>query len=127
MCFGYGTVRDCGGECVPYLPELHQVVVIAGDSDLCCCVSYFLFKCGVYGAKKTLFSRGGEVTVYVLFCSCVCFILYGPFNCISFHNSPDNSSAFSLCSSGLISALLVLSTINFFMKVSLSPDVILCG
>ena len=66
MCFGYGTVRDCGGECVPYLPELHQVVVIAGDSDLCCCVSYFLFKCGVYGAKKTLFSRGGEVTVYVL-------------------------------------------------------------
>ena len=41
-------------------------------------------------------------------------------------NSPDNS-AFSLCSSGLISALLVLSTIYLFMKVSLSPDVILCG
>ena len=42
-------------------------------------------------------------------------------------NSPDNSSLFSLCSSGLNSVLLVLSTIYLFMKVSLSPDVILCG
>ena len=36
-------------------------------------------------------------------------------------NSSDNS-AFSLWSSGLISALLVPSTIYLFMKVSLSPD-----
>ena len=35
--------------------------------------------------------------------------------------------AFSLCSSGLISALLVLSTVYLFMKVSLSPDLILFG
>ena len=41
-------------------------------------------------------------------------------------NSPDNS-AFSLCSSGLIFALLVLSTVYLFVKVSLSPDIILCG
>ena len=41
-------------------------------------------------------------------------------------NSPDNSPL-SHCSSGPISALLVLSTIYFFMKVSLSPDKILCG
>ena len=41
-------------------------------------------------------------------------------------NSPDNS-AFSLWSSGLISALLVLSTVCLVVKVSLSPDVILCG
>ena len=41
-------------------------------------------------------------------------------------NSPVNS-AFSLSSSGLISALLVLSTLYLFMKVSLSPDIILCG
>ena len=40
-------------------------------------------------------------------------------------NSPDYS-AFSLCSSGLISALLVFS-LYLFMKVSLSPDVILRG
>ena len=36
-------------------------------------------------------------------------------------------TAFSLLSSGLISALLVLSTIYLFMKTSLSPDIILCG
>ena len=41
-------------------------------------------------------------------------------------NSPD-WSAFSLCSSGVISALLVLFTIFFFMNVSLSPDITLCG
>ena len=41
-------------------------------------------------------------------------------------NSPD-SFPLSHCSSGLNSALLVLSTIYLFMKVSLSPDVILCG
>ena len=43
-------------------------------------------------------------------------------------NSPDNLiSAFSLCSSRLKSALLVLLTIDLFMKVSLSSDIILCG
>ena len=36
-------------------------------------------------------------------------------------------SAFLLCSSGIISALLVLSTISLFMKVSLSRDIILRG
>ena len=59
-------------------------------------------------------------------CSCVCFCLYGPFNCIPFHEFSRQLSAFSLCSSGLISAFLVLSTC-LVMKVSLSPDVILCG
>ena len=86
-------------------------------------------------------SRSGSVAAYVfdikptelahscLFCSCVCFCLYGPFNCISFHKFSRQLSAFSLCSSGPISALLVLSTICLFLKVSFgpSPDVILCG
>ena len=47
-------------------------------------------------------SRGGDVTVYVaykptelahsfLFCSCVDFCLYGPFNYFHSINSPDNS------------------------------------
>ena len=40
--------------------------------------------------------------------------------------SLDNSPRFH-CSSGLISALLVLSTLYLFMKVSFSPDIILCG
>ena len=45
-----------------------------------------------------------------------------------FHSikSPDNS-LFSDCSSGLISALLVLSTLYLFMKVSFSPDIIPSG
>ena len=60
-------------------------------------------------------------------CSCVCFCLYGHFNSISFHKFYRQLFAFSLCSSGLISALLVLSTIYLFMNASLSPDVILCG
>ena len=68
-----------------------------------------------------------ELAHFFLFCSCVCFNRYDPFNCISFHNSPQRLSAFSLSSAGLISALLVLSTVCLFMKVSFSPDIILCG
>ena len=59
------------------------------------------------------------------FCSCVCFCRYGPFNCTSFHKF-FRQLCFSLCSSGLISALLVLSTVYLFVKVFLSPDIILC-
>ena len=55
-----------------------------------------------------------------LFCSCDCFHLYGPFNRISFHKFSQQLSAFSPCSSGLISALLVLSSIYLFTKKSLS-------
>ena len=62
-----------------------------------------------------------------LFCSCVHICVYGPFNCISVHKFSRQLFTFSLCSSGLISALLVLSTIYLFIKVSLSPDIILCG
>ena len=68
-----------------------------------------------------------ELAHSFLFCSCVCFCLYGHFSCISFHKFSRQVSAFSLCSSGLPSALLVPSVIYLFMKVSLSPDVILCG
>ena len=88
-------------------------------------------------------SHGGDVAVYVfdisqpnvptpfffffLSCSCVYFCLYGPFNRISVHETSRHLCAFSHCFSGLISALLVLSTIYLFMKVSFSPEVILCG
>ena len=73
-------------------------------------------------------SRGGDVVVYVkginqpeladsfLFCSCVYFCLYGPFNCILFHQFSRHLSAFSLCSSCLNSALLALSTIRLYVK-----------
>ena len=83
-------------------------------------------------------SRGADVAVYVfdinqtslptpfysvLVSVSVFVALSSVFHSI---NSPDNS-AFSLCSSSLISALLILSVTYIFMKVSLSPNVILCG
>ena len=36
--------------------------------------------------------------IFFSFCSCVCFWLYGPFNCISFHEFSRLLSALSLCS-----------------------------
>ena len=83
-------------------------------------------------------SRGGDAGVYVWhkptelahtfsFCSCVYFYLYDPFNCISFQTFSWHFSSFQFCSSGLNSALFVLSTIYHFMKVSLSPDIIPSG
>ena len=64
-----------------------------------------------------------ELAHSFLFCSCVYFGLYGPFNCILFHKCSRQLSAFSLCSSGLISASLFLSAVYLFMKVSFSPDI----
>ena len=80
-------------------------------------------------------SCDGDVTVYVwhkptelansfLFCSCVYFCLYGLFICILFHKFSRQLSAFSFCSSGLLSALLVFSTIYLLAKVSFSLDII---
>ena len=110
----------------------------------------FLFVCVnrlslVLRVPAGLPSCGGDVIVYVkdinqpslatplllffllLFCSCVHFCLYGPFNCISFHKFSWQLSAFSLCSSGLISAVLVLSTLYLVVEVFLGPDIILCS
>ena len=66
-----------------------------------------------------------ELAHSFLFCSCVCSCLGGPFNCISFHEFSPQLSASSLCSSGLVSASLVLSGMCLCAKLSLSPDVIL--
>ena len=74
-----------------------------------------------------LWHKPTELAHSFLFCSCVYFCLYGPFNCFSFHKFSRQLSALWLCSSGFISALLVLSTIYLFMKVFFSPDIILCG
>ena len=81
---------------------------------------------------------GGDVTAYVyditnracpllsiLFL--IHFCLYGPFNCISSHKFSWQPSIFSLCSSGLICALLVLSIVCLLTKVSFSPDIIPCS
>ena len=73
------------------------------------------------------FQKPTELAHSFLFCSCNYFCLYDPFNCISFHTFYQQLFAFSLCSSALISTLLILSTTYLFMKVSFSPDLILCG
>ena len=72
-----------------------------------------------------------ELSHSFLFCSCVYISLYGPFNSVLFYKLSWQLSAFSLCSSGLISAILVLSTIYIYLYMnkvsSFSSDVILCG
>ena len=68
-----------------------------------------------------------ELAHSFLFCSCVCFCLMALSTVFHSINAPENFPALSLCSAGLISALLVISTIYLFTKVSLSPDIILCG
>ena len=80
-------------------------------------------------------SRGGDIAVHVFdnnqpslpipfFIPFLChFCLNGPFNFSSFHKFSQQLSAFPLCSSSLISALLVLSTIYLFAKVSFSQVV----
>ena len=52
-----------------------------------------------------------------LFSSCVSFCYNGPVDCISFYKFSRQLSTFSLCSSGFISALLVLSTIGLFVSL----------
>ena len=72
-------------------------------------------------------SRGGDVAAYVFnishqACPLLCilflclFLPYGSFNCISFNKLSRQLSAFSLYSSGLVSASLVLSTIFSLWK-----------
>ena len=78
--------------------------------------------CGLRERQKP-----NELDHSFLFCSCVYFRLYGPFNWISFHKFSRQLSTFSLCSSSLNSAVLVLSTKYLFTKVSLSPNIILWG
>ena len=67
-----------------------------------------------------------ELAHSFLFRSCVCFYLYVLSTVFHFIHSPGNFPL-SHCSSGLIFALLVPSTIHLFMKVSLNPYIVLCG
>ena len=71
-----------------------------------------------------LWHKRTELAYSFLFRSCVYFCLYGPFNCILFRKFSRQVFVFSLCSSSLISALLVFSSIYLLMKVSFSPDII---
>ena len=84
-------------------------------------------------------SRGGDVVVYIFDINQLS--LPTPFNSVLvsvsvsiaastvFHSisPPDNSPHSHSVLPVFISALLVLSTLYLFMKVSLSPDIIFCG
>ena len=74
--------------------------------------------CGLY-----FWHKPAELAHSFLFSSCVYFCLYGPSNCFPFHKFSQHLSAFSLCSSGLISALLVLSTI--YISLWKSPSALI--
>ena len=91
------------------------------------------------GSPTSSSSRGGDDVVYnfdinqpslptpfhsVLVSIYVCMALSTAFHSIY---SRDNTPLFSLCSSCLISVVLVLSTTYLFMKVSISLDIISCG
>ena len=104
---------------------------------VCACVRACLCVCVCVPAGSP--SRGRDFAVYdfdinqpslptPFYSVLVYFGLSGPFNCISFHKFSRHLPAFSLCSSGLLSHWSLQLYIFFFiMKVSFSPDVILCG
>ena len=82
----------------------------------------------VVGILRLMFLTQTNRVCPLLFILFLClFVSLWPFRLISFHKFSRQLSAFSLCSSGLMSALLVLSAIYLFIKVSFSPDIILCG
>ena len=107
---------------LPLLPCLVKSLCVAGPRGLTLSWLFF-FLWTVYVLDL---NQPSLPTFFLLFCSCVCFCLFGPFNCISFHKF-FRDSPFSDCSSSLTSALLVLSAMYLFMKVSFSPDVIASG
>ena len=113
--------RNVGRTSPQILPSEEKAVIIS----MSCHENYH--GCRPRGFTVTLWRCCATARAHSFYCSCVLFCLCVPFNCISFHKSSRQLSAFSLCSNGLISALLVLSTIYLFMKVSLNPDITLCG
>ena len=78
---------------------------------------------GCYGLCLGL--KPTEVAHSFLFCSCIYFCLYGPFNCISFHKFSRQLSVFWLCSSGLV--CLPCRSFQLHMKASFSPGIIHSG
>ena len=100
---------------------------------LCVCVLLLLLflraHLHVMGMLRFMFDMN-QLSLPTPFYSVIVSIsVYGSFNCISFHKFSWQLSVFSLCSSGLISAIfiLVLSIIYLFMKVFFSRDIIPSG
>ena len=96
-------------------------------SSIVCSVTIIICDLYVCTSSHCNFPRMGGMKNFALCLHLRYFCLYGPLNCISFHKFSQQLSVFSLCSSGPISALLVLLTIYLFMKVSFSLDITPCG
>ena len=135
----FTALRTCVGPACPYMSRCrnhqchhHQYrsqayrcvffsVSTAGSPSRAGGVVVNVFKTNKPSLPMHSFFKYFFYSVFVSLCLC------GPFNCISFHKCSRQLPVFSLCSSGLISALLVLSTIYLFKKISLSHDINLCG
>ena len=114
--------------------------ILCGGCRSCVYVIFLLMFSGVFVPEGSP-SRGGDVKVYVLHINqpslptlsilflCLCLSLW-PFQ-LHFipWTLPTTVCFFSLFFRSFLFcfALLVLSTIHLFMKVSPSPDIILCG
>ena len=106
-----------------WLKFMYLFWICNATMPLCfCCLFWHCVSTGSPSRGEDVAEPSLPTAFYYVFVSVSVFI-----NCASFHTFFRQLSAFSLCSSGLISALVVLSTIYLFMKVSFSPDIILCG
>ena len=131
-----GNIKDAAGWSVgllvyhfvlwDWMYSIPHTVPFAMNAGIITCPRGLTFTWwGGYGLR--LWPKPAELAHSLLFCSRGCYRLYGPFNCISFCKFSRQLSAFSLCSFGLISASLALSTTYLFIEISFNADVILNG
>ena len=94
----------------------------------CFCSYFWWVPAGSPSHGEDVAVKPTELAHHSFFILFLClFLSLCSFNCVSFYKFSRQLSNFSFCSSGLISAFLVLSTIYLCMNVSFSPDIILCG
>ena len=105
---GQGSSPDRGRvkDCFSVLPNQH----VWRLSSCLCGLAFTWWGC----CALCFWHQPTELARSFLVCSRVYFCLYGPFNCISFHKFSRQLFAFSLWSFGLISALLIFSTMYLF-------------
>ena len=103
------TSEDTGRHYCPYLALVRLVTAIPSTKSPW--VNLHVVGMLLFWHKPT------ELAHFFIFCSCIYFCLHSPFNCISFHEFSWRPSVFSFCSFGLISALLVFSTIYLFVSL----------
>ena len=95
-----------GIKCCYYCGQIYRVLHACGRRGPRGLTFTWWGCCGVRQRHKPT-----ELAHSFFFGSCVCFCLYGPFNCVSFHTFSGQLSAFSLCSSGLNSALYIYQSL----------------